>query len=157
MKFLKIVFVVLTLMVTIYIVMRFMPTKVVYARGYELPRTPQEAVMTYSALYGADYSDLKRVMECESGGKIDKKGDNGLAYGILQFHKGTFERFAKQMGEELDYYSWLDQAKVGAWAFAQTDAYRNQWSTYVALKNGGIYKFYSHLLKKNFTVKCSVV
>jgi hypothetical protein len=54
----------------------------------------------------------------------------------------------------LDYNSAHDQAKLGMWAISQ--GYGNEWTAYVAIKNGGVYKFYSRQLKKNFVVKCSL-
>lgn len=116
----------------------------------------QELTEYFANYYGANYRDLYSTMMCESGGK-SKPGDNGHANGVMQIHKPTFERWEKQMGEDLNYDSTFDQIKVSAWAFAQGESYRDDWTMYVALKNGGTYSFYSKLLQRHFTVHCNYV
>ena len=110
----------------------------------------------YSALYGQDPALLRKVAECES--KYDTKiyGDGGRAFSVYQFHKGTFENWSKERGEVLDYNSYQDHIKLAAWSFAQGEEYRNDWTSYVAIKRGGTYSFYSKLLKKSFVVKCNL-
>jgi hypothetical protein len=62
-------------------------------------------------------------------------------------------RMSKIYGEELDYDSQFDQLKLGIYALSKPELAR-EWSTYVAIKKGGTYSFYSKQLKQNFTVKC---
>lgn len=108
----------------------------------------------FAALYGVDGSLVKKIVQCESKGNEKATGDNGLAYGLFQYHKGSFERHAKLLGEELDYYSSYDQIKLGV--FAISKGYGREWSSYRAIKNGGKYSFYSKLLKRNFVVYCKL-
>ena len=39
------------------------------------------------------------------------------ANGIFQYHKPTWDRYSRLMGEELDYHSAHDQAKLTAFIF----------------------------------------
>jgi soluble lytic murein transglycosylase-like protein len=45
--------------------------------------------------YGVEYDELYRVIQCESSWRTNIYGDNGLAFGIAQFHRPTFDRFCK--------------------------------------------------------------
>lgn len=110
----------------------------------------------YSIHYGIDYTEFYSVGMCESGWKPDNSGDNGLANNVLQIHKATFDRWTIEMGESLDYNSTIDHIKVGAWAFSQGESYKDDWTAYRAIQNGGTYKFYSKLLNKNYSVSCSL-
>lgn len=92
-----------------------------------------EMVSYYSSFYGANRGQLEGVIRCESNWRANVYGDGGHAFGVLQFHKPTFDRWAKQMGEELDYYSYHDQIKLGAWAFAQGENYKDDWTCYTKL------------------------
>jgi hypothetical protein len=119
----------------------------------KLSEQPISAQIDYFAdLYGTDASVVKKVVQCESQGKVTARGDGNRAYGLLQYHKASFERHAKLFGEELDYYSSYDQIKLGTWAISQ--GYGNEWTAYRAIKNGGTYSFYSKLLKKHFVAVC---
>lgn len=44
---------------------------------------------------------IERLIECESGGNPEAIGDGGKAYGILQFHLGTFMHFGVKYRAEL--------------------------------------------------------
>lgn len=74
----------------------------------------------YAMQYGVDASVLKKVMYCESQNKPNPKGynDGGRAFGIMQFHKQTFQGYSKKLGEDLDYYSYHDQIKLAAYMFS---------------------------------------
>ena len=100
----------------------------VYAQAPERPQTPKIAVLnnntlrpittttykeniTLGAISTEDlFSGLKykTIIKClakyESGYRTDVYGDKGLAYGILQYHRATFNRFCTG-----DYYSARDQ------------------------------------------------
>lgn len=115
-----------------------------------------EMIEYYSNLYQQDPELLKKVAECESNYETELKGDGGRAFSVYQFHKGTFNTFAKELGEPLDYQSYHDNIKLAVWSFSQGEEYRRAWTTYVAIKNGGKYSFYSKLLKRNFTVICKL-
>lgn len=114
--------------------------------------SPQEQVQHFAKIYGADIDLVNVVIECESQWNVKARGDGGRSFGIFQFQKPSFERMAKAFGEELDYYSYYDQIKLGVWALE--NGYGNEWTAYVAIKNGGKYSFYSKQLQKHFTVYC---
>ena len=125
----------------------------------ELPKelTLKEVAQKFRAQYGVDYNLINSVIECESHWNPKAKGDNGRALNLAQFHKGTFENWEKQYGEDLNWNSAHDQIKLMAWAFSKGEQYRDDWTTYTAIKRGGTYTFYSKLLQKWFTVKCSMI
>lgn len=115
----------------------------------------QEKVNQFSNIYSIDPRLVTRVIECESKYDHENVGDGGRAFGVMQYHKASFLRHAKLMGEpDLDYYSTHDQIKVGTWAIA--NGHGREWTAYRAIMNGGTYSFYSKLLKKHFTVKCKL-
>jgi len=116
--------------------------------------SPQSLVSHYAEVYAYDEKTLQAVMRCESQGNQSTVGDGGRSFGIFQIQKETWKRFTKEMGETLDINSKNDQAKVAAWAFA--NGHGTEWSTYVSIKKGGTYSFYSRQLKGHFTVRCSV-
>lgn len=59
------------------------------------------------------------VAECESGLKHEGCwGDNGRAYGILQFHEPTFKWLCQISGIKGDWMDREDQLRVGMWAFS---------------------------------------
>jgi len=59
------------------------------------------------------------VAECESGLQHDGCwGDNGRAYGILQFHEPTFIWLCDLSGIKGNWMNREDQLKVGMWAFS---------------------------------------
>jgi len=50
------------------------------------------------------YGNLIRcLIQCESGYNPNATGDSGLAFGILQFHKPTFDTYSERYKMELDY------------------------------------------------------
>lgn len=79
----------------------------------------QAFIDEFSDQYGVSSSDLYRVLYCES--RLDEKavGDGGLARNVAQFHRQTFEGWAKELGEELNYDSAHDQIKLMAYAFSK--------------------------------------
>lgn len=111
-----------------------------------------EQINYFADKYGVDSSLMKKIVQCESHGNVEALGDGKRAYGILQYHLASFQRHEELLGEDLDYYSSLDQLKLGTWAISQ--GYGREWTSYRAIKNGGTYSFYSKLLKKSFTVTC---
>lgn len=114
----------------------------------------------YSEIYGANKAVLLKMAECESGFDGNKKGDylNGvyLAQGLYQYHQETWKRHTGYMGETLNKNSPQDQAKLVAWISVNGPSALNEWTSYVAIKNGGTYSFYSKLLKRSYTVVCKL-
>lgn len=119
--------------------------------------TIPQIIEEVSPMFGQDPKLISKITYCESKFKVVVH-DGGHGKGVTGIHKKTFNlwlvKYKKENNETLDYNSSYDQLKMMAYAFSKGDSYRNQWTTYVAYKNGGTYSFYSKLLKKNFTVKC---
>lgn len=122
-------------------------------KNYSVP----ELIEHYAVVYNQDPQLLKSVAYCESRYKTSLKGDGGRAYSVFQIHKPTFERWEKQMGQDLDYNNYRDHIKLAAWAFSKGESYRDDWTTYVAIRKGGTYSFYSKLLKKHYTIRCNML
>lgn len=86
-------------------------------------------IMRYSLLYGVSSDEVRKVLKCESNLQTGAVyGDGGKAYGIAQLHKPTFEAFSKDLGKEMDYYSYQDQIELISWAFAHNK--KNHWTCY---------------------------
>lgn len=92
--------------------------------------TPQEAVHKFATQYQVNEQLLLKVMHCESSGNQNAIGDGGKARNIFQFHEPTFNYFEKQLGEDLDYNSLHDQAKLAAYMFSKGESYRKHWTCY---------------------------
>ena len=90
-------------------------------------------IKKYSAQYAVSYDEMTRVMMCESTGKADAVGDNGLAFGLFQFHENTFNLFSKELGEKLDWKNSEHQIKLASWSFA--NGKQRHWTCYKKTKN----------------------
>jgi hypothetical protein len=104
-----------------------------YQTSYARTPTPREFISLYALQYGAVESELLKVATCESGlnpnalHKNDgKKGNHSV--GIFQYQRQTWERFSDLMGEDLDYYSYADQAKITAFVFANYPQLKSHWT-----------------------------
>lgn len=108
-------------------------------------------------LFDQDPKLISKITWCESH-HIAQDHDSGRGFNITGIHDKTFDRwlplYEKERKETLNKDSTYDQLKMMSWAFSKGDSYRNQWTTYVAYKNGGTYAFHSNLLNKDFVVKC---
>lgn len=114
--------------------------------------TPKELAEHYASISHGESRYTSAVIRCESQYNEKARGDGNRAWGVAQFHKPTFERLSKLMGEELDYNSYYDQTKLLAWSL--DNGYGSNWTAYRAIKNGGTYSFYSKLLGKHYTSVC---
>ena len=133
------------------------------AQPAKVPETVEEWIDYYATKYELSPTlrrDLKNTGWCESGFGIAKQGDwsnkeqKYLAYSVFQIHRPTFNAWSNKLGKKLDYNNYVHHIELAAWAFSQGESYRNDWSMYVALKNGGTFSFYSNLLGKHFTITC---
>ncbi len=79
-----------------------------------------QKIITTSIAYGIDPVLAIKTLQCESGLKNDGViGDHGLAYGIAQFHKATFEKFKSDAGAPgLSYTNMDDQIELFSWSIA---------------------------------------
>lgn len=119
----------------------------------EVTLSPVEYADKYATQYQIDSRVFKKVMWCESNNDPNAVGDSGKAKNVLQFHEQTFVSYAKKIGGILDYDSYHDQIKVGAYMFSIGQA--RQWTTYRAIMNGGIYIF-TDSKGITHTVKCKL-
>lgn len=86
-----------------------------------------ELITAYAKVYGVDPDFALAIAKCESELKTTAVGDGGRARGVFQFHKPTFEMFAKKMGQpDLDYKNTEDNVNVAMWAFAHDK--QSHWS-----------------------------
>lgn len=119
--------------------------------------TVEEMISVIAPVFKQDPALISKISYCESHHKVVSH-DGGLGINITGIHNATFygwlPKYEKDTGETLNIESNYDQIKMMSWAFSKGDSYRNQWTTYVAYKNGGRYAFYSKLLKNNFVVNC---
>jgi len=76
--------------------------------------------------------DIDPLIACliknESAGNPEAVGDGGLAYGILQFHKKTFDYYSMNYGLKLDYHSPQDQITLAKIMLKNNLGYH--WTTY---------------------------
>ncbi|MCK6462842.1 MAG: hypothetical protein L6Q29_03440 [Candidatus Pacebacteria bacterium] len=91
-------------------------------------------IKKYSVQYSVSYEELKRVIDCESDFLHEGiYGDNGLAYGIAQFHENTFNLFKKDAKMEwMEYKDLEDQIQLMAWSFAY--GRQNHWTCWYLIK-----------------------
>lgn len=90
----------------------------------------KEMINYYANYYQADEKELLAVIKCESGFRPEVYGDGKQAFGLLQYHRKTFDKFASLYGQNLEYYSALDQIKLTSYIFANYPQYKTQWSCY---------------------------
>lgn len=145
------------ILITLGVLIMFYPPTAskAFAPDTELKDKPlTEIVQHFAEEYDYPSNVLLKVMECESGGVQSVKGDGGLSHGVFQIQKETWSRFTKQMGEELNITSPMDQAKVAAWAFK--NGHGDEWTTYVAIRKGGTYTFWYKQEQRYYTVHCKL-
>ena len=106
---------------------------------YPKPQTPTELIIKYAEQYNTSSKVLLSVAKCESGLNqnainYNDGGKGKHSVGIFQFQKSTFDRWSndetnpRALGEELDYYSVNDQAKLASYMFSKGQG--NQWTCY---------------------------
>ena len=93
--------------------------------------TPQEYITKYAKQYNTSPDVLLAVSKCES--KLNPKaihyndgGKGKHSVGIFQFQESTFNTWEDRLGEDLDYYSYHDQAKLAAFMFSKNQ--QGQWT-----------------------------
>lgn len=103
------------------------PTRTIYQYS------PRELVAYFAQEYNSSVSEMDATITCESNWDPKSTGDHNLANGISQFHQATFNSWSKEMGETLNYNSTFDQIKVMAWAYAQGESFKENWSCYTMI------------------------
>lgn len=120
----------------------------------QTPEVIQMWVQQFAQEYGASHRDILAVGFCESGFNENAVGDNGKSINVFQWQESFWNDVTNRMGQKLDRNSSYDQSKATAWIFANgSESDKRKWTTYRALKNGGVYTFKSH--NKTYIVKCS--
>lgn len=76
--------------------------------------TVEEILKEIPPKYGVKPETVKKIAFCESSYRYNAVGDGGHAYGVMQFHKPTFDGFSKKYGKEYDYKSTLDQVELAS-------------------------------------------
>jgi soluble lytic murein transglycosylase-like protein len=95
--------------------------------------SPRTLIAKYADMYNVSEKLLNGVIKCESNynPKAIHYNDGGKgkhSVGIMQFQKSTFLTWEKRFGEDLDYYSYHDQIKLGAYMISKGQG--NQWTCY---------------------------
>ena len=85
-------------------------------------------------------SEMKGIVEAnsllycliknESSWNPTNIGDSGKAYGLLQFHKPTFDRYSAKYGLTLNYYSPIDQILLAKLMINDNIQNVRHWSVY---------------------------
>lgn len=95
---------------------------------------------TMSAQYHISPYAVKYVLKHESEYDPNKPGDHGLANGVAQYHRQTFNQYEgyyfKATGMHLNYGSSEDQIKLMAWQWSNYPESKKLWSTYRDLHSG---------------------
>ncbi len=78
-------------------------------------------------------SGLNTLIEClimnESSGREDVYGDSGKAFGILQFHRKTFDYFSDRYFLKLDYKNSQDQIILAKVMISEDIKNLSHWTT----------------------------
>lgn len=78
-------------------------------------------IETVAEKYQLNIFRFTNLIRCESTFNKTAIGDSGRAYGLLQFHKPTFEQYCQG-----DYYNYQDQLECGAYLISK--GYARLWS-----------------------------
>jgi len=160
----------LVIMLAIIVVSYIFPSHLIArTQVQEAPTAPpkvyehKEAIVEYAMQFGSDPQEIYSTEMCETKG-VWKKGDyhNGKyhAFGNWQYWTDTCNRYERiyqqtyNVTDEFDITSDHDQVKLTAFVFSLGEKAKREWTTYVALKNGGTYTFYSKKLQNTFTIVC---
>jgi hypothetical protein len=89
----------------------------------------------YAREYGASEKQLLTVAKCESSLKpnaihYNDGGKSKHSFGIFQYQEKTFDGFDDLIGEDLDWYSYQDQAKLTAFIFSKYPELKTHWTCY---------------------------
>lgn len=95
--------------------------------------TPKQKAQHFAKQYGANYTEMDKVIICESNWRSDVYGDGGKAYSYAQFHKPTFERWTKEINKDLSYSNPIDHLELMAYAFGQGVKYKKHWTCYTKI------------------------
>jgi len=91
----------------------------------------QEYIAKYAEEYNISPKALESTLKCESqynpnAINYNDGGKGKHSIGVMQFQESTFNLWEKKLGEDLDYYSYHDSIKLGAYMFSKGQA--KQWT-----------------------------
>lgn len=96
--------------------------------------TPQEQLKFFTDKFNGNYNEASEVVGCESSWRSDVKGDGGKAFAYGQFHKPTFNSWAKEVklkyNMDLYYENPVDSLALTAYGFSMPVSYKKAWSCY---------------------------
>ena len=89
-----------------------------------------ELITHYTTLYGSSEREIRLVGVCESGlRQVTNPNDGGSpSIGMFQYKVGTWARYSKLLGEELDINSPHDQIKLTSFIFAEHPKEKRAWT-----------------------------
>jgi len=98
-----------------------------YKEGYAQGRIEEHSFGTQEMSATFIRTVVPEIIQCESGGRHERHGDSGIAYGIAQFHEATFNWMRGLAGHpELIYKSEQDQRWLLTWAIKH--GYGKHWN-----------------------------
>lgn len=97
--------------------------------------TPEQKAQYFAKEYNANYNEMATVITCESGWRPEVYGDGGKAYSYAQFHRPTFEMWAKEINKDLSYTNPDDHLELMAYAFSRGTSYKNDWTCWTKFYN----------------------
>ena len=100
-----------------------------YILGSRIDSSINSRLISLVEKYSVSYEEMYFTLKGESGFNEKAIGDNGLAFGIAQFHRPTFDRFC-----EGNYYNTNDQLECMARLFSEGKEYH--WSAWKTLYKG---------------------
>lgn len=106
---------------------------IAFANSDDLPPSRtlsiHEIIVKQAQVYNIDPLPLYKVAKCESSLDIKALGDHGEAKGLLQFHQGTFDMYAKLVGIlKPDIWNVEQQAQVASYMFFHNQ--QDQWTCF---------------------------
>lgn len=89
--------------------------------------------------HAADVNLVINIIECESSGRHDAVGDDGVSVGIAQFQKPTFEMFKRKAGHpEWHWKNPIHQLRLMSWMLDH--GHGRHWTCYRKLTKTGEFK-----------------
>ena len=90
------------------------------------PPSVRELIVKWADYYKVDVATSLRIARCESAFSPTANGDGGLAYGVYQFHRSTFDHFSQELGQEMSYHNTEDNIQLANFAFSK--GYYSHWT-----------------------------
>lgn len=122
---LAILFFMLWLVLSIFI-------QIILANRDQAQAAPLQQPQPPGYLPGNDVNLVINIMECESGGRYNVVGDDGVSVGIVQFQKATFNEFKRRANmPKAVWKNPIDQLRLMVWML--NNGYGKHWTCYRTL------------------------